>query len=73
MHSTFIGPIQPWWRFHIWWLAFGGPLLVAIASFVSLFLALHGRDMPLADSGAAESSTTTPAVQARNHASRPGH
>lgn len=73
MRSKFVGPIQPWWRFRIWWLAFCGPLLVAIASFVSLFLAMHGRDLPLADTGAAESSATTPAVQARNHASRPGN
>jgi hypothetical protein len=70
MPSNFVGPVQPWWRFQIWWMAFGGPVLVAIASFASLYLAVHGRDPPLADTGAAESATT-PAVQARNHASRP--
>ena len=68
------GPVQPWWRIRIVWLAFGGPALVVVASFVTLFFAIHGRDVPLSETGAAEAATEiryAPAQQARNHAASP--
>ena len=71
MNSGKMGPMQPWWRFRMVWLAFGGPALVVVASFVTLFFAMHGRDRPLSDTGSAEAETTTPAMQARNHVATP--
>lgn len=75
MLSEKMGPVQPWWRIRIVWLAFGGPAAAVVASFVSLFFAIHGRDIPLSEMGAAEVATEIhhgPAEQARNHAATPG-
>jgi uncharacterized protein len=69
-----MGPVQPWWRIRMVWLAFGGPAVVVVASMVSLFFAIHGRDPPLIDAGAAETATRSsslPAMQGRNHAATP--
>jgi hypothetical protein len=71
MSSEKMGPVQPWWRIRMVWLAFGGPALVILASFVTLFFAIHGRDRPLAETGAAQAETSAPAMQARNHAATP--
>jgi uncharacterized protein len=74
MNAQRMGPMQPWWRIRMVWLAFGGPALVVVASFVTLFFAIHGRDMPLAAKGSAEDATdasSRPAMQARNHAVTP--
>ena len=71
MNSEKMGPMQPWWRIRMVWLAFGGPALVVAASFVTLFFAVHGRDSPLPGTGAAEADSTTPAMQARNHVATP--
>ena len=71
MSSEKMGPMQPWWRIGMVWLAFGGPALVVVASFVTLFFAIHGRDRPLAETGAAEAESNTPAMQARNHVVTP--
>ena len=76
--SEMMGPVQPWWRIRMVWVAFGGPALVVVASFVTLFFAIHGRDIPLAEIGSAEGATDAstktdhaPAMQARNHAATP--
>ena len=66
-----MGPMQPWWRIRMVWLALGGPALVVLASFVTLFFAIQGRDTPLPGTGAAEAESNTPAMQARNHAATP--
>ena len=71
MNPEKMGPVQPWWRIRIVWLAFGAPALVVVASFVTLGFAIHGRDRPLAETGAAEADTNTPAMQARNHVVTP--
>jgi uncharacterized protein len=74
MKPNDIGPLQPWWRIRIWWLALGGPLLVALASFVTLFIAVRGGDQALAAvtvASTAQGAANTPAVQARNHAATP--
>ncbi len=74
MNSERMGPVQPWWRIRMVWLAFGGPAMVVVASFVTLFFAVHGRDRPLAEIGSAEAATEAnriPAEQARNHVVTP--
>jgi hypothetical protein len=71
MFSEMIGPVQPWWRIRMMWLAIGGPLLVVAASFVLLALAIQGRDRPIAEAGVARVDANAPALQARNHAVAP--
>jgi uncharacterized protein len=76
MPSNQVGPTQPWWRIRMWWLALGGPLLVAVASFVTLFIAVRGGDRALSTVVVTATTTgaaNTPAVQARNHASTSRH
>ena len=71
---------KPWWRFPMVWLVISGPLLVVIASFFTLGLALKYPDPVLTGSsgesnGTASSSSSTanmPAMQARNHAATGG-
>jgi hypothetical protein len=65
------GPLQPWWRIRMVWLAFGGPALVVVASFVTLGYAIHGADRPLQETGAADADSNTAAMQARNHVAAP--
>lgn len=69
--SRAMGPVQPWWRIRMVWLAFGGPAVVVVACFATLFFAVHGGDPPLAKSGAARAGADAPAVQARNHVVTP--
>jgi hypothetical protein len=71
MSKEKMGPVQPWWRVRMVWLAFGGPAVVVVASFITLALAIHGRDRPLLENGASEADTHTPAEQARNHVVTP--
>lgn len=72
-------PVLPWWRVRMVWFMLAGPALAVVASFITLALAIHGRDTPLLhDRGAAEaaaesSAAHTPALQARNHAVTPRH
>jgi hypothetical protein len=71
MFSELIGPVQPWWRIRMMWLAIGGPLLVVVASFVLLALAIQGRDRPLVEAATLRADASAPALQARNHAVTP--
>jgi len=59
---------EPWWRVGPMWLVAGGPAAVVVAGFVTLALALHGADVPLAKVSAEAAESMTPATQARNHA-----
>jgi hypothetical protein len=61
-------PTLPWWRVPIVWLVVGGPALVVVASFVTLFLAVRGGDTPLHIGAVANADAMAPAKQARNHA-----
>ena len=78
MKNETVGPVQPWWRIRMVWVAFGGPALVVVGCLVTIVLAVRGADPPVArraDAGAATAAggpATEPAVQARNHAARPG-
>ncbi len=70
---------KPWWSFGHVWLIIAGPLLVVIASFITLYLALSRPD-PVTDNdyyrkGIEINKTLderrdslAPAGQARNHA-----
>lgn len=72
----------PWWRVKMLWLVLGGPIVVVIASFVTLGLAITHPDpvlstasRPSADDaadGKAVSDSHLPAQQARNHAATVG-
>lgn len=70
---------KPWWQFGHVWLIIAGPLIVVIASFITLYLAISRPD-PVTDSdyyrkGIEINKTLdehrdslAPAAQARNHA-----
>jgi len=74
-------PCPPWYRFPLVWMVIGGPGVVVVASFVTLWLALGTPD-PVVDQdyyrkGVEINSTLAdkklmPAVAGRNHAATPG-
>jgi len=74
-------PCPPWWRFPLVWMVIGGPGVVVVASFVTLWLALGTPD-PVVDADSyrkgVEINRTLvdkklmPAVAGRNHAATPG-
>lgn len=64
------GPVSPWWRYPMVWLVLGGPLIVVLASFTTLYLAITRPD-PVLPTLAEPTQASQPAVQARNHAATP--
>lgn len=70
---------EPWWKFGHVWLVVGGPLVVIVASFITLYLAIDNPD-PVTDQDyyrkgvelnktlADDPKSLAPAVKARNHA-----
>ena len=72
-------PGAPWWRFGMVWFILAGPAIVVVASFATMVVAYRGADVVLSE-GPAEAVSrvatpapvaTTPAWQARNHATTP--
>ncbi|VWX55778.1 Nitrogen fixation protein FixH [Burkholderiales bacterium 8X] len=70
---------EPWWRHATLWLVVGGPAIVVVASFITLYLALRTPD-PLSNRGARTTGEATsateekrllPAIEGRNHAATP--
>ena len=69
---------KPWWRYGYVWLVIGGPLVVVIASFITLYLAItrpdaviddyYRKGMEINKTLSAERDGMAPAMQARNHA-----
>jgi len=70
---------RPWWHFGYAWMIVGGPLLVVIASFITLYIAISRPDPVIDDDyyrkGIEINKTLNeqrdalaPAGQARNHA-----
>jgi hypothetical protein len=70
---------QPWWKFGHVWMILAGPLVVVVAGFVTLYLAMRTPDpvvtedyyrkgIELNKTLEADPSALAPAVQARNHA-----
>ena len=66
----------PWWKFGHMWLVVGGPAVVVVASFITLYLAIMSPN-PILDTqeearqdqlAAPVTPNMAPAVQARNHA-----
>jgi uncharacterized protein len=64
------GPVSPWWRHGMVWLALGGPAVVVLASVATLLIAIAYPD-PVLSTRVAGSEAQQPAVQARNHAAAP--
>jgi len=65
------GKNQPWWRVGMMWLVIGGPLVVVVASFATLTLAILNPD-PVLVADPASSASERPAVEMRNHAATAG-
>lgn len=79
MTPSNLNPARPWWKFGHVWLVISGPAIVVVASFVTFYLALVGKD-PVLDEDyyrkgieinktlSDNPSSLAPATQARNHA-----
>lgn len=71
-------PTQPWWKFGHVWLIVAGPVLVVIASFITLYLAItrpdaviddyYRKGMEINKTLDAQRDGMVPALQGRNHA-----
>ena len=63
---------SPWWKHSMMWLVVGGPLVVVVASFITLGLAIKHPD-PVLDTSATQSNPAQmPAMQGRNHSATGG-
>ena len=62
---------QRWWRMPIWWLVWGGPLVVVVASFITLYIAIDGADPVLPRTADTGERSTLPAREGRNQAATP--
>ncbi len=62
---------QRWWRMPIWWLVWGGPLVVVVASFITLYIAIDGADPVLPRTSDNGERSTLPAREGRNLAATP--
>ncbi|MDR1969118.1 MAG: FixH family protein [Burkholderiaceae bacterium] len=63
---------QPWWSYGHLWMVIAGPLIVVVASFTSLYLAIRTPDPVYTDPSAGETADEVHAMQARNHAATGG-
>ena len=68
---------KPWWKYGYVWLVLGGPLVVMIASFITLYFAIKTPDPVIENyyvKGMEINKTLeahealAPAIKARNHA-----
>lgn len=70
---------QPWWKFGHVWLVVAGPVIVVIASFITLYLAVtrpdpvldenyYQKGMDINKTLADNAKSLAPAMKARNHA-----
>lgn len=82
-HAASLKSDQKWYRNPFVWLVIGGPLLVVVASFITLYLAITHPDPAIDDyyrkgieinktldaqGQESQSESMAPAIQARNHA-----
>ena len=63
----------PWWRFGLVWMVFGGPAIVVVAGFTTLYIAITNPDpvikeTPRTAMQVRQGITHAPAIQGRNHA-----
>jgi hypothetical protein len=65
----------PWWRVAMVWLVLSGPVAVIVAGIVTMTLAWRHVDPLVTDApqarAAVPNTSTSPAMQARNHAATP--
>jgi hypothetical protein len=71
LHSQKEG--QPWWRFGLVWMVLGGPAVVVVAGFITLYIAVSNPDpvlnvTPRTPMQERQGITHAPAMQGRNHA-----
>ena len=66
-----MGPVLPWWRVRMVWLVVAGPVIVVVAGFTTLFIAVRGGDRPLLEASTAPTAAQAPATQGRNHVLQP--
>jgi hypothetical protein len=69
---------KPWWNYGYVWLIIAGPLLVVIAGFITLYLAItrpdaviddyYRKGMEINKTLNAQRDSMAPAIQARNNA-----
>ena len=75
-------PAEPWWKFGHVWLIIAGPLIVIVAGFVTLWLAISRPDPVVAEDYyrqgieinknlAEPEKSLAPAMKGRNHAATP--
>lgn len=80
MQASAVSNVPAWWKFGHVWLVIAGPVIVVVASFITLYLAITHPD-PVVDAdyyrkgveinrnlGGAAAASLAPAVAARNHA-----
>lgn len=63
---------KPWWKYKMMWLVVGGPLVVVVASFITLSLAIRFPDPVVTVSSGSADAAHQPAMQGRNHAATGG-
>lgn len=80
MHKDTLDSGAPWWKFGYVWMVFGGPAIVVVASFITLYLAVTRPDPVISEDyyqkgidinqtlDAADAASLAPALKARNHA-----
>jgi hypothetical protein len=81
MHQNKLDSNAPWWEFGHVWLVVAGPVVVVIASFITLYLAItrpdpvvtedyyrKGIEINKTQKDNANVASMAPALQARNHA-----
>ena len=80
MQNNTLQSPAPWWKFGHMWLVFGGPAVVVVASFITLYLAVTRPDQLVTEENfthrdgvgqsadGASAANLAPAIKARNHA-----
>ena len=75
---------RPWWKFGYMWMVLGGPAVVVVASFITLWLAIANPDPVVSEDyyqqgininraleAQERAAALTPAQKGRNHAATP--
>lgn len=81
MNESKLDSYSPWWKFGYVWFVLSGPLIVVIASLITLYVAVNKPDPVVTEDyyrkgveinnslgRDAEAVSMAPAIQARNHA-----
>lgn len=81
MEQNKLEPVAPWWKFGYVWLVLSGPIVVVIASLVTVYVAVTRPDPVVTEDyyrkgieinktlgSEAEAASMAPAIAARNHA-----